>query len=296
MKRIASSLVIVGVCASLVSGCAGRTAAWQEDSTDPSGDGGGDTAAEGEDEGDKLWAQRTSADNIRKAIAAWEKKAEADPNDFDTLVKLTRANYFLADAYLRGDDDAYLETMDKGVSWGEKALLAGSPEFAEKMKNKEKFYEAITVIPKSAVPAAYWYAAALGKWAKKKSFAVLVGQKDNVKATMETCLKLDPEYFHQGPDRYFGAFYAIAPGFAGGDLEKSQIHYDVSLDKAPYYLGTKVLMAENLAVKQDDEEKFKKLLEEVLAADPNANPDIAPEMKIEQEKAKELLDNIDEYF
>ena len=86
------------------------------------------------------------------------------------------------------------------------------------------------------------------------------------------------------------------PGFAGGDLEKSQIHYDVSLEKAPYYLGTKVLMAENLSVKQDDEEKFKKLLEEVLAADPNVNPEIAPEMKIEQEKAKELLDNIDEYF
>jgi tetratricopeptide (TPR) repeat protein len=294
MKRYTISLVAVGMFVALASGCAGRTAAWQED-TAQAGDGG-DAAAPAEDAGDKHWEDRTSPDSIRKAIAAWEEKAAANPNDFDTLVKLTRAHYFLADGYLRSDDAAYLETMDKGVSWGEQALMAGSPEFAERMQNKEKFYEAVTVIPKEAVPAAYWYAAALGKWAKKKSFAVLIGQKDNVRATMETCLKLNPDYYHAGPDRYFGAFYAIAPAFAGGDLEKSQIHYDKSLEGAPYFIGTKVLMAENLAVKNDDEETFKKLLAEVLEADPNAKPEIMPEMKVEQAKAKELLDNIDEYF
>ncbi len=55
-------------------------------------------------------------------------------------------------------------------------------------------------------------------------------------------------------------------------------------------------MAENLMVKKDDEAQFKKLLNEVLAADPNAIPEIAPEMIVEQAKAKELLENIDEYF
>lgn len=297
MTRQIKRLLVVGALVSLTAGCAGRTAAWQE-GDEPAGSGGSGpaAAAEQQSEADKLWEQRTSAENIRKAIAAWEKELEADPENFDVLVKLTRANYFLADAYLRDQDEAYLSTMDAGVSWGEKALMAGSPEFAEKMRNKEKFYEAITVIPKEAVPAAYWYASALGKWAKKKSFAVLVGQKDNVKATMDTCLELDPDYFHSGPDRYFGAFYAVAPAFAGGDLAKSEEHYKKSLEKAPYYLGTKVLMAENLMVKKDDEEQFKKLLNEVLAADPNAVPEIAPEMKAEQGKARELLDNIDEYF
>jgi predicted anti-sigma-YlaC factor YlaD len=113
---------------------------------------------------------------------------------------------------------------------------------------------------------------------------------------METCMKLDPEFFHAGPDRYFGAFYAVAPDFAGGDLKKSEEHYQKALQKAPHHLGTKVLMAENLMVKRDDEDGFKRLLNEVLAADPKAIPELEPEMIVEQQKARELLASIDEFF
>ena len=102
-------------------------------------------------------------------------------------------------------------------------------------------------------------------------------------------LELDASFYHNGPDRYFGAFYAVAPPFAGGDVVKSQEHYEKSLAAAPYFLGTKVLMAENLATKLDDIEMFDRLLAEVLAADLSAvPPEILPEMEIEQGKAKEL--------
>ena len=249
---------------------------------------------------------------FRSAIAIWEKavgctagenspkerckSATVDANTAKLLANITHGYYFLADAYLRADEDAYLSTMDKGVWWGERALAAASPEFKEKMANKGKFYEAIALIEKPAMEAAYWYAASLGKWAKRKSFAVLLGQKDNIKATMERVLALDPQFYHGAAHRYFGAFYSIAPGFAGGDLKKSAEHFDKSLAIADYYLGTKVLMAEHLSTKEDDEEKFKKLLQEVLDADPNAIPELQPEAVVEQQKAKELLANIDEFF
>src|SRR5690606_6268268 len=126
-------------------------------------------------------------------------------------------------------------------------------------------------------------------------FGVLVGQKDNIKATMTRALELDPNFYHGGPHRYFGAFYAVAPGFAGGDPEKSKEHYNKSLEIAPYFLGTKVLMAENLATRLDDEEMFDRLLKEVIEADITAAPpEIHPEMKIEQEKARELMTLKDE--
>lgn len=287
------------------AGCSGRTAAWQDSPPDQAAPPATATAASPTpelaaapvDPADTLWAQRTDSANIRQAIALWKQAVEADPDNLDALVKLTRAHYFLADGYLRDQQDQYLATMDQGVAWGERALMVASPEFAATMRDdKGKFIEAIGKIERNAVPAAYWYAASLGKWAKRKSFAVLLGQKDNVKATMDRCLALDPDYFHAGPDRYFGAFYAVAPGFAGGDLDKSQAHYDKSLAKAPYYLGTKVLMAENLMVKRDDEATFVRLLEEVIAADLGQVPDLAPEMAVEQAKAKELLASRDEYF
>lgn len=278
-------------------GCAGRKAVWKEDvqadkAAAPTKDATADLIAKG----DAAWAERTDAARIREAIAAWSKAADADEANVELLVKLIRAHYFLADGYLRDNEDEYLATMDAATTWGEKALMAVSPEFAEKMQAGAKFHESVKVVGKDGVPAMYWYASALGKWAKRKSFAVLLGQKDNVKATMDLCLELDPEYFYAGPYRYFGAFYAVAPAFAGGDLEKSKVHFNKSLELQPSYLGTKVLWAQELAVKEQDEETFDRLLNEVLAAPEDAIPELVPEARVEKDKARELLAKKDELF
>lgn len=276
------------------SGCAGRKAAWEK------GDGGtGQNTADATAkiaEGDAHWAKRTDPNEIRAAIAAWESAAKADPKNVDLLVKLTRANYFLADGYLRANDKEYLKYTDIGVKWGEKAMQAASPEFDAKMRAGAKLPDVIKLIPKEGVPAMYWYATALGSWAKRKSFAVLLGQKDNVKAIMTHVLELDPTYFYGGPHRYFGVFYAVAPAFAGGDLKKSKEHFEKSLQIAPEYLGTKVRWAEELAVKEQDEATFDKLLNEVLAGSDDALPDIKPELLVDKQKARELMADKDDRF
>ena len=276
------------------SGCAGRKAAW-EASGGSDGKGSADATAQIA-EGDAHWAKRTDPNEIRAAIAAWEKAAKADPKNADLLVKLTRANYFLADGYLRGDDKEYLKYTDIGVKWGEKAMQAASPEFDAKMRAGAKLPEAVKLIKKEGVPAMYWYATALGSWAKRKSFAVLLGQKDNVRAIMTHVLELDPTYFYGGPHRYFGVFYAVAPAFAGGDLKKSKEHFEKSLQIAPDYLGTKVRWAEELAVKEQDEATYDKLLAEVLAGSDDALPDIKPELLVDKQKARELIANKDDRF
>jgi tetratricopeptide (TPR) repeat protein len=294
-------VLVLALGVSVAFGCAGRKAVWSEESqqkptqqTTDTGNGGGamDLVAQG----DAKWEQRTTPDNVRAAIAAWEKAAEADPGNPDLLIKLTRAYYFLADAYLRDDEKQYLQMMDQGVKWGEKAMVATSPEFEQKMRGGAKYPDAVKSVPKEGVPAMYWYASALGKWAKRKGFAVLLGQKDNVKATMDRCLELDPEFFYGGPHRYFGAYYAIAPSFAGGDLEKSKVHFKKSLEIQPDYVGTKVLWAAELAVKLQDEETFDRLLAEVLAAPDDIIAELEPEIVVEKQKAKELIANKSELF
>jgi len=242
------------------------------------------------------WEKRTTPEEIKLAIADWEKAVEADPSDLESLISLTRANYFLADAYTRGDDKEYLALMDRAVHWGELAMAAASPEFGTMMRDGGKYPEAVALVGKPGVPAMYWYASALGKWAKKKGFAVLVGQKDNVKATMDRCLSLHPDFFYAGPWRYFGAFYAIAPGFAGGDLKKSAEHFSKSLEIEPNYVGTKVLWAQELAGKEQDEETFDKLLNEVIATPDDIIPELTPETIAEKQKARELLANRDDIF
>ena len=298
-KPSAGLLSLVVVVALGSSACAGRQAVWKQDpqpatptTQAPAAAPAAGVAPAASDpiaQGDASWEQRTTPEAVRQAIAAWEKAAEGQPKNLDLLVKLTRANYFLADGYLRADETAYLEHMDKAVGWGERAIVAASPEFEQRMRSGAKLHEAVKVVPATGVPAMYWYASALGKWAKKKGFAVLLGQKDNVKATMDRCLELDPNYFYGGPHRYFGAYYAIAPAFAGGDLEKSKVHFNKSLEIAPVYLGTKVLWAQELSVKQQDEQTFEKLLGEVLDAPDEIIPELRPETLVEKAKARELM-------
>lgn len=294
-KHLRLGLVIV-----MASGCAGRKAEWEQEA--PASAPAPAAAAEQDSvealvtKGDESWAKRTDPAAIRTAIAQWEKAAEAQPKNADVLVKLTRGHYFLADGYLRDNEKEYLEVMDKAVKWGERAMVAASPDFEAKMRNGGKIPEAVAAVPKEGVPAMYWYASALGKWARKKGFAVLVGQKDNVKATMDRCLALDPEFYYGGPHRYFGAYYSVAPAFAGGDLEKSKVHFNKSLEIEPNYLGTKVLWAENLSVKQQDESTFEALLNEVLAVPDDVIPELTPETIVEKGKARELLADQEEYF
>jgi hypothetical protein len=296
LKRFAV-LTLLGTSLVLDAGCAGRTAAWQQEQATPTEAGAADAGVEMVAAGDASWAERDTLAKVDEAIASWEKAVAAGANDVATLTKLTRAYYYRADRFLRGDEGGYLSTMNKGVEWGEKALVAASPEFDEAMRGKKgKFQEAVMLVGPEGIGAMYWYASCLGKWAKRTSFPVLLGQKDNIKATMTHVLELDETFYHGGPHRYFGAYYSIAPGFAGGDTTKSDQEFTASLEISPYFLGTKVLKAEHYAVKMDDEDLFKSLLADVLAANPEEVAEIAPEMRAEQEKAKELLDNIDELF
>jgi hypothetical protein len=289
-------MVLIGL--SVVSGCGkGRVQTWERTASVSSNTS--TPASSVSSEGDAAWSLRGDRAQVELAIVAWDKALQATPDDASLLVKLARASYFLADGHLRADPsrrEDYLATFAKGTDYAERALVATSPDFKARVQGGEAVKDAVGVVGKDSVPALYWYASNLGKWAKAKGFATTLGNKDTIRAVMERCLALDPTFFHGGPDRYFGAYFAVAPSFAGGDLGKSESHFRKSLDLAPSYLATKVLMAENLAVKRQDRELFKRLLEEVLAAPEDALPELVPEARVEKQKATELLQAIDEKF
>lgn len=246
--------------------------------------------------GDARWAERTDPAKVREAIAHWEGVVATEPGNAEVLVKLTHAYYFLADGYLRGDEDAYLEALSAAVGWGERSMVAASPEFAAAMAEGAKYPDAVAQIGTAGVPAMFWYTTALGKWAKKQGFAVMLRHKDNMKVSMERVLALDPTFLGGAPHAYFGVFYAVAPAFAGGDLTKSREHFEAALAISPNVLSTKVLWAAELAVKEQDEATFDRLLAEVLAADENVVPRITAENQVEKQKARELQAQRDELF
>ncbi|MGB5695381.1 MAG: TRAP transporter TatT component family protein [Polyangiales bacterium] len=247
----------------------------------------------------QAWDKRGDASQAKAAVEAYKAATDLDPSNAEALSELSHALYFYADCHLRFDEsnpDLYKNTHEEGTKAAERSLSAMSPAFAEKMAAGELIENAISVLNASAVPALYWRSSNLGRWATLESFATLLSYKDEIREIMQFCLNSNPTYWYQGPDRYFGVFYAKSPSFAGGDMKKSAAHFNVSLKAQPNYFGTRILMAEEWAVKEDNRALFEELVNYVIKADPNVIPAIRPENTCEQRKAKKLMGEIDDIF
>jgi hypothetical protein len=286
--RTASSIL---VSAALLTGCAKHSATYETASATGTAAQSGTLFTEGLE----LWNQRDDAEKLKAALGKFEAAYNADPTNRDAAILLTRGWYFWGDVKTAVPEEK-LAAWDTAVQWGGRCMAVNS-EFAELMKKGDETERtAIRVMQEDDAGCLYWAASALGKWAKLKGFSTLLKHKDTAKAYIARVEELDENYFYAGPDRYFGAVYAVAPSFAGGDLSKAVVRFDESIELQPGYLGTKVLKAEYYATKMQDAELFEALLDEVIAADPEAIPELGPENRAEQLKAKNLKAMKSDFF
>lgn len=242
-----------------------------------------------------LWAQRGDEAKLREALTAYEQVLAATPGDRDSLYHLLRGYYFLGDGHLT-EKDQKLEVWGKAITYGNQCLALNTEYAGLLGKGDEDPASATRVLTKDDVPCIYWTSSALGKWAKASGIALTLKHLPTVKAYMTKVGDLDPAYYYDGPNRYWGVYYAAIPSFAGQDLNKSKDYFDKALAADPTFLGTHVLYAHEWAVKKQDKATFQKELEWVIAADATALPDVQPEMEAAQRQAKALLATIDDYF
>lgn len=292
------SAVVFGV------GCGGGGAgqsSWQrqEQTSQTAGAESTDGRAEQIATGNAAWEQRGDETQLRACITAWQAALATSRADHELWARLARAQYFLADGHMALDPAREEETTAmyrESVTSAEQALIELSPEFAERMQAGARIEEGLPLLDVRAVPALYWRSSALGKWARRDSFATLLSYKDEIRAIMSRVLELDRDYFFAGPDRYFGAFYAVAPAYAGGDLDRSREHFEYSISRHPGAFGTHVLFAVEYATKRQDRALFERELRLVIDGNPDAVPELGPENRAEQRKAQEALARIDELF
>ena len=302
MQRILHCLSLFAIVSSAACASAGRQAAWEKDGAPAAGTKTSTSAgADLRQQAEAAWQKRDDRKELERAIELWEQAVQQNETDSDTMVHLSRAYYFLVDGHIAlGDGDevneAKLTNHQKGVDWGERALLLIDPSFGQKMKAGGEFETAIKEITKEAIPAAYWYCTNLGRFANAKGLSARLFYKDRVAAAMTRIRELDRPFFHHGSDRYFGAFYSALPSIAGKDLDKSREHFDIAIKGAPGYLGNKLLKADFLAVQLDDEEMYRQLLQEIQAAPDGDDPDSAPENRAAKRHAEKMLKNVGDRF
>jgi tetratricopeptide (TPR) repeat protein len=304
MKTTRAMILVLSLCGlGLSVGCGGgRTTAFDEGTTVQAGPVTADAQARHDQavaQGDAAFANRGDEAQLRAAIDAYTQAVEAVPGDHETWVKLTRAQYFLAYGHMEFNPELEAETTamyQSAITSAERGLAALSPQFAEQARTTGQFSAGLAGLDQRAVGLIYWRSSALGRWARRDGFATVLAYKDEIRASMTRCLELDREYFFAGPDRYFGAFFSVAPSYAGGDLERSRQHFDYSIARYPGYFGTHVLYAVEYAVKTQDRALFTRELQWVIDNDPNMLPEVAPENLVEQRKARDALARADELF
>ena len=251
-------------------------------------------------EANVLWAQREDLTKAEAAIQKWHDAAKANPAEPAFHRDLAYAYYFLNNVHFRWTDDSdrRRKNYEAGVVAAEKALALANPAFAGKIRSGEDtdkvWKSALAEAQKEDVKALYWYATNLAKWALEDSITSLLKYKDRALMIMQRCKELDATYWYGGPSRYLGAYWYKIP--FGKDPAKSKANFEAAVAVDATYLDSKVLFAEIYAVRAEDQELFKKLLNEVLAADVNANPALVAENKNAQRVAKQMLEDIDDIF
>jgi hypothetical protein len=287
-------VMLLVVSVGLVSGCAtSRKTGWEQDNKTVSL-----TDVQKNQfltEAKKLWQTRNVRTDLEKALEKFSAIASADPQNYEALMYLTRGYYLLADGILQ-DMDEKKKNWEISISWGEKGMATNAAFKKAVVDEKKSVADSVQLLTKEQIDSLYWAAASLGKWAKNSGIMTTLQYKSQIKKMIERVAELQPDYFFGAVHRYWGVYYAIAPGFAGGSMEKSKESFQKAFKVANNYLGTHVLYAENYAARTADRETFKKELNFVLNAKENVIPELIPEHILEKAKANKMLADMEQYF
>jgi tetratricopeptide (TPR) repeat protein len=217
-------------------------------------------------EAETLYDGREDLSKARTAVAALRQARTADYGNYEASWKLARASFYVAE-HTDVDserDDMYREGIEAG-----KAAVQLQPDKPD---------------------GHFWLGANYGGNAAHSTLANLSSFQD-IKGEMDAVLKLDESY--QGYSAYLGLgrLYLQAPRVLGGDIAKA-IEY---LEKGIKHNPTNTLMRAELAAAYEASHRdaeAKKQIETLMAMTPD--PKYAPEHKDAVEKAKKLLEKINQ--
>lgn len=147
------------------------------------------------------------------------------------------------------------------------------------------------------IPLLYWTAAAWGAAINLGTHRPdLLVDLPVVRALVERCLELEPAWNRGSVHEAAMLLYAL-PATMGGDLETARHHYERAVElHGGTRASTYVSWAATVSVREQDREEFRKMLQTALDVDADAVPSQTLANRLAQRRARQLLDDIDEYF
>lgn len=178
-----------------------------------------------------------------------------------------------------------------------KGLEIKHPGFRKHLDARE-FDKAFAPTTIGDIDLLYWGAAGwLGAYAIEPLDTEMGMSVPKAAAMMERVLKLDPGYNSGAIHDFYITYYGSLPDYMGGDRDKAREHYTKALEAAGENATTPHLsLATTVCVDEQKVKEFRELLNKVIAADPDAEPENRLVNTLNQRKAKWLLEHIEDLF
>ena len=133
------------------------------------------------------------------------------------------------------------------------------------------------------------YAEALFAWAQHHGHATLLAEADRIGAALERAAKLDRRFQSGTPERLQGTLATLLPPHAGGSLNQALLHFQAAIASSPNYLLNKLAYAEYYLARLHDRAGRRRILHEIIAADPSLPTDGAADNRAAQRRAAAML-------
>jgi tetratricopeptide (TPR) repeat protein len=220
-----------------------------------------------------------------------------DPEDQNLL--LTGAKLYNAYATIFVADEARAQLLtDKAWEYSKRALCLSHPDTCTQyLQPYEQYTEYLKTTEKSDVPILFAFAASWASWIHTHTDDWNArADLPKVEATIKFVVEKAPNYLQGEPYLYLGVLSIILPPALGGKPEQAKTYFERALTLSKgRNLMIKVIFAERYARMLFNRDLHDRLLNEVLAADPE-EPGLTLMNTIAQQQAKLLLESADDYF
>jgi tetratricopeptide (TPR) repeat protein len=239
---------------------------------------------------------------IREGMPAYlmlmDGMVEAWPENEQLLIAAAQAYSSFASVFGSDQDKEYLNLIStKARAYALRALAQRG--FRDPLQSSfDDFEKAVKASGKKDVPYIFWAATCWAGWIMMNLDSMeALAELPRVELMMRRALELDEGFYYGGPHLFMGIWFASRPAIAGGDLEKAKRHFLRALELGEgKFLMAYVYYADNYARRALDKDLFVSTLEKVLETPADCSPELTLLNTLAQQKAKELLGRMDEYF
>jgi hypothetical protein len=273
------------VVALATSACiAKRTPAWSAPG-EPFGTVSEEILADLVADGDRAWQKRDQPGQLDEAARAYAAALRYRPSDAGVLLHLARVALRRAQM-ARGA--AAAEHFDEATAFAERALAARNPVLGAAARAGEPPEKLFAHAEPADAAALVVYAEALLRWAISHGTPTVLKYRLAIAHAAERALAFDPAVGWGAPNRVLGTLDCELPE-ARQNVRDALERFEAAVAAAPAYLPTRLAYAEEYATRTHDAALYRRLVDEVAAADAKALPEAAPENREAQQLARDLI-------